>query len=164
MIFQWISCLINAAARRYRHSYQDQRENQMVRTELRNEESASESELEQLCGHQHKNRTHAVDTSNRHVDLSAQVRSNLIIFLDIFSLAKQAKGWHWKHLSFPHNIGLPLAGWKRRFIYLCFDTLRLIWFQGHLRFIFEAFWQFGRNIAIIFAPFAATTASFRSAP
>lgn len=63
MIFQWISCLINAAARWYRHSYQHQRENQMVRTELRYAESVSESKLEQLCGHQHKNRTHAVDIS-----------------------------------------------------------------------------------------------------
>ncbi len=129
MIFQWKSYLINAAAGWYWHSNQHQTEEQML------------SVLTWYMLNQNlswDNYTYIITNTSytRSIEPTAQVKFNLISFQ---KSPVPLESWRWKNLSFPHNISASVSGWRLRFIYLCFDSLSLIWFQGHRRFIFNPF-------------------------
>jgi len=79
MIFQWISCLINAAAGWYRHSYQHQTAEQMlsVLTWYMPNQNWSWNNYTHI--NTNKSCTRSIQT-NGHIDASAQVKFNLISF------------------------------------------------------------------------------------
>ncbi len=144
MIFQWKSCLINAAAGWYWHSNQHQTEEQMLSV-------LTWYMLNQNLSWDNYTYINTNTSYTRSIEPTAQVKFNLISFqkspvpLESTSKADAERIYHFLITSVLLSQG---EGWDL-FIYALIHSYLI---PGPPTVYFQPFWQFGRNIAIIFAP------------